>query len=54
MQKRLQVNISVHHAQPNTAYDVDIRSWHFGPQQANWKSQDQPKWDGNVPDGSVD
>jgi hypothetical protein len=33
-QKRFQVNVSVHDAQPNTTYDVDIRCWAFGPQQA--------------------
>jgi hypothetical protein len=33
-QKRFQVTVSVHDAQPNTTYDVDIRCWTFGPQQA--------------------
>jgi hypothetical protein len=30
VQKRFQVNVSVHDARPNTAYDVDIRCWIFG------------------------
>ena len=33
-QKRFSVNVSVHDALPNTRYDVDIRCWVFGPQQA--------------------
>jgi hypothetical protein len=31
---RFQVNVSVHDAQANTSYDVDIRCWIFGPQHA--------------------
>jgi hypothetical protein len=31
---RFSVNVSVHDAQPNTTYDVDIRCWVFGPQHA--------------------
>ena len=34
VQKRFQVNVSVHDALPNTTYDVDIRCWVFGPQHA--------------------
>jgi len=33
-QKRFQVNVSVHDAEPNTTYDVDVRCWVFGPQHA--------------------
>ena len=33
-QKRFKVNVSVHDAQPNTTYVVDIRCWVFGPQGA--------------------
>jgi hypothetical protein len=33
-QKRFKVNVSVHDAQPNTTYDVDIRCWIFGQHQA--------------------
>jgi hypothetical protein len=31
---RFSVNVSVHDALPNTTYDVDIRCWVFGPQNA--------------------
>lgn len=34
VQKRFQVNVAVHDAQPNTTYDVDVRCWVFGPQHA--------------------
>jgi hypothetical protein len=31
-QNRFKVNLSVHHALPNTTYVLDIRYWAFGPQ----------------------
>jgi hypothetical protein len=32
VQHRFMVNLSVHDAQPNTTYVLDIRCWTFGPQ----------------------
>jgi hypothetical protein len=32
VQGRFMVNLSVHDAQPNTTYVVDVRCWTFGPQ----------------------
>ena len=33
-QKRFSVHVSVHNAQPDTSYRVDIHCWIFGPQNA--------------------